>query len=375
MLPLQTVTPQIPSAAQPSLKPGAKSWAGHREKPWDGTRMGYWASGAAGLCWKPRTGITGGDGGSQVRTGGHRWRQGVTGMDRAPSCPWGCRGSRAGSGEPSVGPAHSGSILTQNIFQLVFMSPCLSWQHCCTPTGASLWCFFSLYDQNLPRAKIILCRKCWAICGRELDFLICMATPKAGWWAPLPVTHCPRMPGWNFKKPFFFFNMKIKELVLHLARWCLGWSVVKRTESLEIFSNLKDSGILIPAPCHGIILSFVSSHTARPVIPADHWKAATPLAIVLLLLFISDLLLYWRGKQFCRAADTGLAIEFLAAWGWCVMRGSPDVKDAFDILCYLSGRFRLFLGKWRTKICTMTPLTPWQLHSSSFQDHCGKLVR
>lgn len=168
--------------------------------------------------------------------------------------------------------------------------------------------------------------------------------------------------------------MKIKELVLHLARWCLGWSVVKRTESLEIFSNLKDSGILIPAPCHGIILSFVSSHTARPVIPADHWKAATPLAIVLLLLFISDLLLYWRGKQFCRAADTGLAIEFLAAWGWCVMRGSPDVKDAFDILCYLSGRFRLFLGKWRTKICTMTPLTPWQLHSSSFQDHCGKLV-
>lgn len=79
-------------------------------------------------------------------------------------------------------------------------------------------------------AKNILCKKCSAICAKQLGFCNlcdgCSATPKPGVLGDhlSPLKTLPEndamVPGLHFKKLFFvFFLNETKALLLHLPHW------------------------------------------------------------------------------------------------------------------------------------------------------------
>lgn len=115
VLPLQTITAQNPTCSPAQPESRSKIPGGHRENPGMGQELDL----------KLRCSL--GSAESQGRV--------VTGVPGAAG---------QGSGGLWVEPAPRGSIFIQNIYPLVFMSPCLFWERCCIPTGISLWCFFSL---------------------------------------------------------------------------------------------------------------------------------------------------------------------------------------------------------------------------------------
>lgn len=110
VLPLPKITTQNPSEPSPAWRQEQNPrWAQGEALGW--ARSWFWTSGA---LLEPKA----------------RWAQVSLGLQ--------------GSGGLSEAPAHREPMFIQNIYHLVFLSPCLFQEHCCIPTGISLWCFFSL---------------------------------------------------------------------------------------------------------------------------------------------------------------------------------------------------------------------------------------